>query len=350
MPSIKNILVVRNDKIGDFVLALPAIQAIKLAFPDAKVTALVPNYTKAIAEQFDWIDEVIIDSKDPARKKDLAKQLKSQHFDAVLCLFSDQYNATLVRQAGIPVRVAPATKWVQFLYTHRLRQRRSQSLKAEFEYNLDLARFFIDVLKGSQTLSSEPMFSYSADQLAAQKAKLVSAGVLSARKSCYIHPVTGGSSNTLEQQQWVDLAVYLDSRDDWQFVVTAGPGESEQSQRLVNALKDKVACVSLYDENDGLADFMASIALADLFIAGSTGPLHIAGALDVPTIGFYPRKRSSTPLRWKTLNSAGRWLPFAPTEQEDTLNQLQIAHRFEELGDWLQTLQEQDDRSKPHAG
>ncbi|GAB3480773.1 glycosyltransferase family 9 protein [Marinomonas epiphytica] len=341
MPSIKNILVVRNDKIGDFVLALPAIQAIKQAFPAAQVTALVPNYTKAIAEQFQWIDDVIIDPKDPAQKSNLAKQLKAHNFDACLCLFSDQYNATLVRRANIPVRVAPGTKWVQFLYTHRLRQRRSQSLKAEFEYNLDLANFFIDLLKGQPVPTSEKMFHYPLASLEQQKSKLKAAGVLSERKTCFIHPVTGGSSNTLDQQQWVDLAVYLASRADWHFVITAGPGESEQSQKLVTALKDKVEHVSLYDKNDGLADFMLSIGLADLFIAGSTGPLHIAGALDVPTIGFYPRKRSSTPVRWKTLNSPGRWLPFTPTEQEDVLSQLQVSRRFDDIGNWLESLQEQ---------
>ena len=50
----------------------------------------------------------------------------------------------------------------------------------------------------------------------------------------------------------------------------------------------------------------------DLFISGSTGPLHVAGALDVPTAAFYPRRRSATPLRWQTLNSPQRRLAFTP--------------------------------------
>jgi ADP-heptose:LPS heptosyltransferase len=62
----------------------------------------------------------------------------------------------------------------------------------------------------------------------------------------------------------------------------------------------------------GLAAFARRIAMADLFIAGSTGPLHIAGALDVPTAAFYTRRRSATALRWQTLNSPGRRLAFSP--------------------------------------
>ena len=333
MPDISKILVVRNDKIGDFVLALPAIQAIKAAFPNATVTALVPKYTQAIAESFAWIDEVIIDSKDPEQKAVLAKQLQEQDFDAAICLFSDRYNATLVRQAKIPVRLAPATKWVQFLYTHRLKQRRSKSLKPEFRYNLDLAHYFIEILGGKVSGESSAMFSYSADALVQQAIKLQSIGVQPASKLCFVHPVTGGSSNTLSNTQWGELICFLNGLDDFQFVITAGPGESAASQALVDSIKGKVKAV-LYDKNDGLADFMCSIATGSLFLAGSTGPLHIAGALDVPTIGFYPKKRSSTPLRWQTLNTVGRWLPLSPNDTEEQLMDMKVTTRFEEIEAW----------------
>ncbi|MCB5160869.1 glycosyltransferase family 9 protein [Marinomonas algarum] len=338
MPVIKKILVVRNDKIGDFMLALPAIQVIKKAFPEARVTALVPNYTKDIAESFEWIDEVIIDSKDSKKKRGLAKQLKVESFDAAICLFSNTYNATLVRQAKIPIRVAPATKLAQFLYTHTLRQRRSTSSKPEFEYNLDLARYFIKVLGGNCLQEERPLLSYATQVLDKQRSKLLKVGILTPEKQCFIHPVTGGSSNTLSIAQWVKLIKYLNQLDLFHFVITAGPGESLISQSLVDALQAEKIKAALYDKNDGVADFMRSIALADLFIAGSTGPLHIAGALDVPCIGFYPSRRSATPLRWKTLNSEGYWLPFSPSGQEDSLENLDVDNIFPEIKLWYFNL------------
>ncbi|TYL48509.1 glycosyltransferase family 9 protein [Marinomonas sp. IMCC 4694] len=338
MVMIKKILVVRNDKIGDFVLALPAIQIIKKAFPSATVTALVPNYTKEIAQSFQWIDEVIIDPKNTNTKKAFARTLKEHRFDAVICLFSDTYNATLVRQAHIPIRVAPATKLVQFLYTHTLRQRRSTSSKPEFEYNLDLARYFIAVLGGEVQKTETPFFVYSPQTLNLQRDTLQSLGIDTQRKLCFVHPVTGGSSNTLVIKQWVALIQCLNTLDTFHFVVTAGPGEAPISQSLVDALQGVVKHVTLYDKNDGVADFMCSIATADLFIAGSTGPLHIAGAMDVPTIGFYPSRRSATPLRWKTLNSEGRWLPFSPSGEEDSLANLDIANTFSDITSWYTNL------------
>lgn len=329
------ILVVRNDKIGDFVLALPAFKAIKEAFPQATVTALVPSYTKEIAGACEWIDDVLIDPKDNEAKSDFAQTISTLHFDAALCLFSNAYNATLLRKARIPVRVAPATKWVQFLYTHTLRQRRSKSEKAEFQYNLDLAYYFIDVLKGSsRVIEPHRLLEFSQVELEQQKAKLMQIGIQFDRKTCFVHPVTGGSSNTLSQTEWQSLICFLDGLDRFHFVVTAGPGEGEVSKALVDSLIGKVASITLYDKNDGVKDFMRSIAVADLFIAGSTGPLHIAGALDVPTIGFYPKKRSSTPLRWQTLNSAGRWLSFIPNEEQDDLSQLTVKDRFSDIQNW----------------
>ncbi len=340
MSQIKKILVVRNDKIGDFVLALPSIQLIKKAFPQAKITALVPGYTQDIASSFLWIDDVIIDTKNSINKKRLVLELKEQNFDAVLCLFSDSYNTTLVRQAKIPVRVAPATKWVQFLYTHTLRQRRSQSLKPEFEYNLDLARYFIEVLGGRVESDIDPMFFYDADTLSSQLVKLEKEGINNDYKRCFIHPVTGGSSNTLLLEQWAVLIKFLNTLDTFHFVITAGPGEALISQALVALVKDEISHVSLYDKNDGISDFMCSIATADLFIAGSTGPLHIAGAMNVPTIGFYPKKRSSTPLRWKTLNTEGRWLPLSPNEQEGLLTNMDVSREFEKIKNWYLNLAE----------
>ena len=50
--------------------------------------------------------------------------------------------------------------------------------------------------------------------------------------------------------------------------------------------------------------------LIELFIAGSTGPLHVAGALNKRTIGFYPKKKSSTSLRWETINNFENKLSF----------------------------------------
>ena len=80
----------------------------------------------------------------------------------------------------------------------------------------------------------------------------------------------------------------------------------------------------VYQSTNGLDNFTKHIAFADLFISGSTGPLHIAGALNVPTAAFYTRRRSATQLRWQTLNSPERRLAFSPPETAEETDMSQI--------------------------
>ena len=53
------ILVIRNDKLGDFVQAFPAFAMLKASNPELKLTALVPAYTAPLAQICPYLDDVI---------------------------------------------------------------------------------------------------------------------------------------------------------------------------------------------------------------------------------------------------------------------------------------------------
>ena len=62
-----------------------------------------------------------------------------------------------------------------------------------------------------------------------------------------------------------------------------------------------------------------------LFISGSTGPLHVAGSLNKKTVGFYPSKKSSTSLRWKTINEDSNKLSFEDAETDTKYIKINIS-------------------------
>ncbi len=317
----KKLLVIRNDKIGDFMLAWPAFACLKAALPEVEITALVPSYTQALALLCPSIDKVIVDTGKNATKADkkaLIQKLKQERFDASICFFSDSYNAYLVWRAGIKTRFAPATKWSQIFYNHRITQRRSRSEKPEFEYNVDLARAFLQHLNLTSPPLSPPYLSFDNEQITAQKEKLSQTLSLAPdRPWIFVHSGSGGSANNLSLAQYADLIEKITENFNVEWVLTAGPGEAEKTRELHQLLAAKNIAALVYDKNEGLVDFTCSIACASAFIAGSTGPLHIAATLDVPTIGFFPAKRSATPLRWRPINSEGRHLAFAPEKDEN---------------------------------
>jgi len=140
------ILVIRNDKLGDFMLAWPAFSLLKRQYPDAIITALVPAYTQAIAELCPWIDEVIIDNRHGLVITDaihLSRLIRTGQFKASISLYSEMRTSLALWLARVPVRTGPATKLAQLFLNSRLRQKRSRSAKPEYEYNADLVRHYI---------------------------------------------------------------------------------------------------------------------------------------------------------------------------------------------------------------
>lgn len=316
------ILVVRNDKLGDFMLAWPAFALLRKHLPEARITALVPEYTAPMARLCPFIDEVLIDNRALGALA-LSRQLRKGRFDAMVTLFSSSRVAIAGWLAGIPYRLAPATKVAQLFYNHRLTQRRSRSEKPEYAYNLDLVwQLLVDhgAIKSAVTtqerlgdwLSDEiarPLLGFSDDRAELKREFCERNGLETARKLIFIHPGSGGSATNLRPEQYAQLANLL-SEDDQElaFVISAGPGERTIAEQVMSRIN---APAVIYD-SIGLAEFARTLQLADLFISGSTGPLHIAGALDRPTAAFYPGHRSATPLRWQTLNSPSRRLAFTP--------------------------------------
>jgi ADP-heptose:LPS heptosyltransferase len=127
-----------------------------------------------------------------------------------------------------------------------------------------------------------------------------------------IHPGTGGSAINLSLEQFAALGHSIATKLKCYFIITAGPDETE----IANSLGDMMSELhhSVHISRDGLVAFSHFITIADLFISGSTGPLHIAGATNTPTMAFYPYKKSATALRWQTLNTSHNRLAYSGDE------------------------------------
>lgn len=297
------LLITRTDKLGDFMLTWPALADARAALSDARIDVLVSPAVEEIARACPYVDEVIVDSGGSLRE--LQRHLRAGNYDAAVVLFSTARVGLSLWSARVPYRLAPATKLHQLLFNRRLRQRRSQSLKPEYEYNRDLIRqLLIDHgLPAPAPLPQPPFWVLPTDSLRQMN---------NADSACLviIHPGSGGSARNLTLNQYGKLANQMKSDRPLSILITAGPGEADQANLLAQSITQHK--VSVHVSTHGLVAFAHVLGKADLFVSGSTGPLHIAGALDVPTLAFYPRRRSSTALRWQTTNRAGRRMAYSP--------------------------------------
>lgn len=315
--SIKKVLVVRNDKLGDFMLIYPALATLKKSSSNIHITVLVPQYTIDMAKICPWVDDFIID---PGPKTALSEQykllkiIKKYQFDAIITLYSTTRIGFLAFLARIKYRLAPATKIAQVFYNHRLIQRRSRSLKPEFEYNIDVVIQFLSDFNIKQDLLLEPPFlEFKTGEIKVLRDMFFEDNNIPRNtKLIFVHPGTGGSANNLTLKQYANLIQQLKLGNNYFYVITAGPGEIEYAESLSKILTSIPHII--FRSTEGLANFAKHIQLCNLFISGSTGPLHIAGALNRPTAAFYQRLRSATPLRWQTLNSSDKRIAFIPPD------------------------------------
>ena len=131
----QKILVIRNDKLGDFMLAWPALSLLKKQYPDSIITALIPSYTKPIAEVCPWIDNIITDDIHKSTVSDaryLARLFNQFDFDASISLYSEIRTSFALWLTHIPKRTLSLLTAIQLLAysnhpTYSLTKKKSQN-------------------------------------------------------------------------------------------------------------------------------------------------------------------------------------------------------------------------------
>lgn len=322
MPALpKNILIVRNDKLGDFMLAWPTFQLVKQVFPESTIYALVPEYTKPMAEICPWIDKIIIDSdvKGFSGLLKTTSKINAEKIDAALNLHSTPRIALALFLAGIKQRFAPASRIDQILYNHTLAQRRSRSEKPEHEYNTDLAIFMTNYfdIKANYTLTP-PLLKFPKEEIQTVKDNFyIKNNIERHANLVFVHAGSGGSASNLSIEQYAELIMALEKNKSLFFVLTAGPNEEVIAQRLSEQIKNCNHII--HYSNLGIVEYAKFLSIASMFISGSTGTLHLAGALNIQTAAFYPKRKSATMLRWETINQDSHRTSFSHNDNKDML-------------------------------
>jgi len=138
--TVKNILVLRNDRFGEFLLNIPAMRALKESFRGAALTAAVDPSVKELAERVSFIDEIIEwgrGSRSIAEKIRLISALRKKKIDIAVMLNPDKDFNIITYLSGIPVRAGYDRKSA-FLLTHKIEDRKHLGERHEVEYNLEL--------------------------------------------------------------------------------------------------------------------------------------------------------------------------------------------------------------------
>jgi predicted lipopolysaccharide heptosyltransferase III len=287
---VNNILVIKLRYLGDVLLATPVFRALRDAYPDSAITALVNRGTEDIlAHNPDLNDVLTVERRPDGSQWNLVRALRKRRFDCALDLTDGDRSAVFARLSGAPVRIGfnEEHRWRGLLYTtvvggaapcHRIERdleairplglspkpwppRLAVSADEERELDSWLARLGIGpALSGGPWVMLQPGARYWFKAWPAERFAAL-ADALRDRSGCRI--LVGGSDDD------VDVAERIRGLARCEPIVTAG----KTTVRRHAALLGRCA----------------------LFVGNDNGPMHMAAALGVPVVGLFG---PSDPAEW----------------------------------------------------
>jgi len=288
LPNPRRIACFRTDRIGDLLLAMPAMAALGRAFPQARLTAVVAPRTRELVEGQEWAGDILEwESNWPAFR--LARLLKEREIDTAV-FFHPRFRLALAAAlASIPVRIGTSYRWYSFLFNRRISVHRSRNERHELEYNLDLLKPF-GLSLPADTVMVPPVVTGEAKGNAE---KLVEALKLP-QGFVVVHPGSLGSALNASPQWYGKLARLLEDGG----VSVAFTGTEGERGLAVRVAESGGLPAARFVVPGSLKELAAFLSLSRGFVGPSTGPLHLAASLGIPSVGIYPAVQSQSPVRW----------------------------------------------------
>jgi len=298
------VLIARTDRLGDLVLSLPVFEYVKSRHPDWTVHALVAPAAVPLVENDPHVDALWSGSDVAVGREDLAEledQIAAERFDAAVLLLYRRELARMLRRIGVPRRIGPLSKWSSlFLLNRPVWQARSRSGRHEWAYNLQLG----EKLAGKGGAWPEPRLHLDPAQRALARDFRTEFGVTD-EKLVFVHPGSGGSALDWESESFGAVASLLAEGPEVRVFITGSHHDRLTIDRLAPHLSPVVEVIA---ERYPLREFLGVLAGGDLMIAPSTGPLHMAGALGLATVGLFPPAATLSSRRWGNLGAQARAL------------------------------------------
>ncbi|MBS1494899.1 MAG: glycosyltransferase family 9 protein [Bacteroidetes bacterium] len=315
--NIKKIVVSRTDNLGDVILTLPLITQIKKNFPDASVTFLVKKYVHDLIKDYPGINEfAFIDDLNDSSK--LKKFFKQGEFDLLINVYPRFEIALAAFLAGVKIRVGTGYRWYSYLFNKRNHEHRKTAEKHEAVYNLNLLK---TITHSKNDFPVEFNFQISEDEIKNLRDKLLKKSFDINSDYIIIHIPSKGSAAKLSKEKFVEYINAFNS--EFKNVKVIFTGVSEERDEIVSVIagiSEKDNLVNLCGELT-LSELKVLINKSKLFVSNSTGPIHIAGALNKNIIGFYPHHLPASKTRWQPLSKN---TVILEPEIEDNMNSIQI--------------------------
>lgn len=282
--SPRRVLVVSLDNIGDLVFASALLPPLRERFPSAHIAIWCKEYASGLTPLLPGIDAVY--SADPfwdgapgqgkgsvRRFIQVADSIRRDRFDTAILCFAPWRTAAAVATIGIPTRIG--------LERRRNRRWLTQTLPAEDRKKPVLVE--AGRLLEPLGIAAVPL-SYRLEVAPLEREQMTARASLGRGEWVALHPFAGSAARCVDLRQWVEVATALSSLGMSPLWIGTAV-ELSSLRQLANGAAEWRFSDILFGGN--LTKVALGISVAKLFIGHDSGPLHIAAALGVPSVGIF---------------------------------------------------------------
>ena len=287
--GVNKILIRGTNWIGDAILTLPAVASIRATYPKAYIAMLVKPWVADIYKLFSDLDEIIIyENKfdNPTGVFRLAQILKEKKFDAAILLQNAIEAAIIALLAGIPLRAGYDSDARGLLLTHRVRRTKEIKKIHQIDYYLEMVKA-LGCLPVVREMHVETKLNI-----------LDSRNVLSkfipdtGKTIIGIAPgATYGPAKKWFPDRFAAVADSLSKKFSAQVIIMGGKADAETAQEVQKLANTKLVNLS---GKTTLREAIYLISQCRLFISNDSGLMHVAGALNVPTVAIFGSTNPTT--------------------------------------------------------
>lgn len=280
----RNVLMVKLNLLGDTICFLPTIMAMRRNWPRTRLTCLTTNVGKAVIECTKLVDEIwVADINEIKAISGFMKWLriiKDGQFDlAVASSDSSSYVALLLFLSSIPMRVGYTNPKLSFLYNSRIQFTNHiphTLLNLQIATQLGLSVVGINL---PMAISTPEVDKNNTDEL------LVQHGITKNDRFIVLHVGANKPSRRWPIDKFSEVVNALAVKHDVQFVCVGG-NQEEALVSLLSNLTKEAHLINLCGKTS-IRQLIYIISLSELFVGHSSGPLHIAFMLGVPTVSLW---------------------------------------------------------------
>ena len=263
-----SVLIIRPGGIGDAVLLIPVIQAIKIRFPHSVITVLAERRNAGVFILSPQVDKLLLYDK----LSDLITTMCGRYDVVIDTEQWHRLSALFARFVNAPVKIGFNTNERQRMFTHHIKY-------SHDDYEVDSFKHLLEPL-GMSGKDEEFVSTFLAIPVSVSEKVVHLLAAFHDNPFVVIFPGASIAQRRWGAERFAEVARYLIA-NGYEVIVVGGQEERCAGNVIIEAGGENLAGMT------NLAETAAVMLRSNLVISGDTGVLHIAIGLGVPTVSLF---------------------------------------------------------------